>query len=145
MALRKALATIGSVLAVAACASNTTDPSKASTGATSSAASTTTTSGALSGVSVPDAFTPLTIQPISRSTFPFPGSDGKAHLAFDVQITNATAVPATLDAVDVVDGQDPTKVLVAFSGKQLVDPALAAWLPDLGMAGLAVWLFVRLR
>lgn len=29
--------------------------------------------------------------------------------------------------------------------KQLVEPPLAAWLPDLGMAGLAVWLFARLR
>jgi Peptidase family M23 len=122
-ALRNALAVTGSALAVAACASNTTDTSKESTSATSSTASTTATSGALAGVSVPDAFTPLTVQPISRSTYPFPGSDGKAHLAFDVQITNATAVLATLDAVDVVDAQDPTKVLVSFSGKQLVDPA----------------------
>jgi murein DD-endopeptidase MepM/ murein hydrolase activator NlpD len=122
-ALRNALAVIGSALVVAACASNTTDTSTGSTSPTSSAASTTTTSGALAGVSVPDAFTPLTIQPISRPTFPFPGSDGKTHLAFDVQITNATAAPATLDAVDVVDAQDPTKVLVSFSGKQLVDPA----------------------
>jgi hypothetical protein len=121
-ALRNALAVSGSALVVAACASNTTDTSKTSSSATSSAASTTTTSGALAGVSVPDAFTPLTIQPISRPTFPFPGSDDKTHLAFDVQITNATAVPATLDAVDVVDAQDPTKVLVSFSGKQLVDP-----------------------
>ena len=119
---RIALAVIGTGLAVAACASTTTDTSKGSTSATSST-STTTTSGALAGVSVPDAFTPLTIQPISRPTFPVPGSDGKTHLAFDVQITNATGVPATLDAVDVVDAQDPTKVLVSFSGKQLVDPA----------------------
>jgi biotin carboxyl carrier protein len=119
-AFRNALAVIATGLAVSACVPNPTDTSKGSTSATSTPAS--TTSGALVGVSVPDAFTPLTIQPISRSAFPFPGSDGKAHLAFDVQITNATAVPATLDAVDVVDAQDPTKVLVSFSGKQLVDP-----------------------
>jgi len=121
-ALRNASAVIGSALVVAACASNATDTSKTSTSATSGTASPTTTSGALAGVSVPDAFTPLTVQPISRPTLPFPGSDGKTHLAFDVQITNATAVPATLDAVDVVDAHDPTKVLVSFSGKQLVDP-----------------------
>jgi len=29
--------------------------------------------------------------------------------------------------------------------KQVVAPPLAAWLPDIGMAGLAVWLFARLR
>jgi lipopolysaccharide export system permease protein len=33
----------------------------------------------------------------------------------------------------------------SLASKQLVDPALAAWLPDLGMAALAVWLFARLR
>ncbi|MGA7053052.1 MAG: M23 family metallopeptidase [Mycobacterium sp.] len=120
-ALRNALALIGSALTVAACASTTTNTSPSPTSATSSPAS--AYSGALAGVSVPDAFTPLTVQPISRPTFPFPGSDNKNHLAFDVQITNATAVVATLDGVDVVDAQDPTKVLVSFSGKQLVDPS----------------------
>jgi len=113
------LTVTAAALAVAACTSHT---STSPTGATSSPASTTTNSGALAGVSVPDAFTPLTVQPISRSTFPFPGSDNKDHLAFDVQVTNDTAVLATLDAVEVVDAQDPTKVLVSFSGKQLVDP-----------------------
>src|SRR5262249_4913088 len=31
--------------------------------------------------------------------------------------------PATLDAVDVVDAHDPTKVIASFSAKQLVDPS----------------------
>jgi len=79
-------------------------------------------SGALSGVTVPDAYTPLTVEPISQPTFPFPGTDGKYHLAFDLQVTNATGAPASLTAVDVVDAQDPKKVLATFSGKQLIDP-----------------------
>jgi lipopolysaccharide export system permease protein len=33
----------------------------------------------------------------------------------------------------------------SLASKQLVDPALAAWLPDLGMAAVAAWFFVRLR
>ncbi len=33
----------------------------------------------------------------------------------------------------------------ALATKQLADPAVAAWLPDAGMAALAVWLFARLR
>ena len=33
----------------------------------------------------------------------------------------------------------------SLATKQLVDPALAAWLPNLGMIGLAAWLFARLR
>ena len=91
--VRSSLAVVASVLAVAAC--------------TSEAPATTPAADPLAGVHVPDAFTPLTVQPISQPTFPFLGTDNKYHLAFDMQVTNATAVPATLDAVDVVDGQDP--------------------------------------
>jgi biotin carboxyl carrier protein len=111
-AARKVLTVIGLTAVVAACTSNapTTAPAPG-------------TSGALSGVTVPDAFTPLTVQPISKPTFPFLGSDNKFHLAFDVQVTNATGTVATLDAVDVLDGQDPKKVIASFGAKQLVDPA----------------------
>jgi hypothetical protein len=114
------LAVIGLVLSVAACMS--TAPTGPTSTTTSSGSVAPNRNGALAGVSVPDAFTPLTVQPISRPTFPFPGTDNKYHLAFDVQITNAAALPASLNAVDVVDAQDPTKVLASFSGKQLVDP-----------------------
>lgn len=71
----------------------------------------------------PDAFTPLTVEPISQPTFPFPGTDQKFHLAFDVQVTNATAVPASLERVDVVDAQNVSNVLLSLTGPQLVDPA----------------------
>ena len=33
----------------------------------------------------------------------------------------------------------------SLATKQLVDPALAAWLPNIGMTGLAVYLFAKLR
>jgi len=99
------LAVIGLVLGVAACTSNAA-----------------TKNDPLAGLKVPDAFTPLTVAPISQPTFPFPGTDGKYHLAFDMQITNATSVPASLNAVDVVDAQNPTKVLASFSGRQLIEP-----------------------
>ncbi len=33
----------------------------------------------------------------------------------------------------------------SLATKQLIDPLLAAWLPNIGMAGLAAWLFARLR
>ena len=32
----------------------------------------------------PDSYTAVTITPIPRSTFPFHGSDGKYHIAYDV-------------------------------------------------------------
>lgn len=36
-------------------------------------------------------------------------------------------------------------VAATLATKQLIDPALAAWLPNMGMAGLALVLFARLR
>src|SRR3954452_13832516 len=49
------------------------------------------------GISVPDAFTSLVLTPVGRSTFPFRGSDGKYHVAYDLAILNTSAFPATLD------------------------------------------------
>lgn len=113
--LGKCLAVIGAVLTLAACTSTSPTGPTGPTG-------TPPKNDPLAGITVPDAFTPLTVAPISRPTFPFPGSDDKYHLAFDVQISNATAAPASLTGVDVVDAQDPKKVLAQFPGPTLVDP-----------------------
>ncbi|HEX4017028.1 MAG TPA: hypothetical protein VHX15_09855 [Frankiaceae bacterium] len=75
------------------------------------------------GISVPDAFTSLVLTPVGRGTFPFRGSDGKYHVAYDLVILNTSAFPATLDKLDVVDAAHPTKVIVSYSGKNLVDPS----------------------
>ncbi len=71
---------------------------------------------------MPDTFTSLVLVPLTTGTFPFLGSDQKYHVTYDLQLTNASQVPATLEKIDVVDGRDPTKVLASFSGAQLVDP-----------------------
>ncbi|GAB3017808.1 peptidase M23 [Mycobacterium bourgelatii] len=112
------MAVIALALTVGGCTSST--PSGPAASAPSGAPA---PSNAVAGIKVPDAFTPLTVAPISQPTFPFPGTDNKYHLAFDVQLTNSTAAPATLSAVDVVDAGDPNKVLASFGGVQLVDPA----------------------
>lgn len=112
---RKSLALFGILLTTAACTSSPKQP-----GGTASPPPPT---DPLAGITVPDAFTPLTVNPISRPTFPFPGTDDKYHLAFDVQVTNSTAAPATLTGVDVVDARDHNKVLASFTGPALVDPA----------------------
>jgi len=38
-----------------------------------------------------------------------------------------------------------TNIASSLATKQIVDPAVAAWLPNVGMAGLALWLFARMR
>ena len=77
------------------------------------------------GISVPDAFTSLVLTPVGRGTFPFRGSDGKYHVAYDLTILNASAFPTTLEKLEVVDAQHPTKVIASYSGKNLVDPTCA--------------------
>lgn len=75
----------------------------------------------LAGVTVTDAFTAVTVRPLSAAAVPFLGSDGRQHLAYDVELTNASAVPATLTRLDVVDAADRSRVLASFGGPDLVE------------------------
>jgi murein DD-endopeptidase MepM/ murein hydrolase activator NlpD len=128
---------VATLLVTSACssdsASNTTTAttsaaiSSAVPTTTAAAASTTAAAGTDSGsvttdLRVPDAFTAVTVRPLSDPTFPFKGSDGKYHVAYDLELTNAAAVPATIDKLDVVDASSPTTVIDSYSGLRLVDP-----------------------
>jgi hypothetical protein len=75
------------------------------------------------GITVKDAFTAVLVQVAGPPTFPFAGSDGKFHVAYNVVLQNASRVPATIRRLEVVDATDPTKVVASFADKQLVDPA----------------------
>ena len=79
-------------------------------------------SSALARIEVEDAYTAVVIRSVSAPTFPFLGSDGKYHVAYDLTLTNASNVPATVDRVDVARAGDPSKVIVSYSGTALVDP-----------------------
>jgi hypothetical protein len=74
------------------------------------------------GITVKDAFTSLMVQVTNPPTFPFAGSDGKFHVAYNVVLQNASRVPATIHKLEVVDATDTTKVIASFADKQLVDP-----------------------
>ena len=75
------------------------------------------------GITVKDAFTAVTVQVAGPPTFPFAGSDGKFHVAYNVVLQNASGIPATIRQFEVVDATDSTKILASFADKQLVDPA----------------------
>ena len=75
------------------------------------------------GITVKDAFTALLVQVADPPTFPFAGSDGKFHVAYNVVLQNASRVPATIRRLEVVDAADSTRVIVSFADDQLVDPA----------------------
>lgn len=74
-------------------------------------------------VSVPAAYTPVAMQQLGAPTMPFKGTDGKYHVVYDLLLTNASKVPASLEKVEVVDEANRSKVVATFSGKQLVDPS----------------------
>jgi hypothetical protein len=114
------------------CSSDTGSNTQTTTSATASAvpgnpaASTATKSasagGATTAIRVPDAFTAVTVRPLSAPTFPFKGTDGKYHVAYDLELTNASALPATILKLDVVDASSPTTIIDTYEGLRLVDP-----------------------
>lgn len=75
------------------------------------------------GISLPPAYTAVAFQQLGDQPRPFKGSDGKFHVLYDLQLTNASTSPAALVKVDVVDEANRSTVVASFSGKQLVDPA----------------------
>jgi hypothetical protein len=120
--------------AAAACSSDSstststppgTTTAEVSTAAAGTASATTATNGggSIDAISVPDAFTAVTVRSLSTPTYPFKGSDGKYHIAYDIELTNASPAPAVIEKIDVVDADSPTTVIDSFSGQRLVDPA----------------------
>ena len=66
-----------------------------------------------------DQFTPLVGSALTSNTRPFPGTDGKIHLAYELVLTNASATPATLEKVEVVDAANHSQALASFNGADL--------------------------
>ena len=128
------LATAAVLLVAAACSSDSgtstsTPPglttAEVSTAAAGTASATTAANGggSIDTIRVPDAFTAVTVRSLSTPTYPFKGSDGKYHIAYDIELTNATSSPAVIEKIDVVDAASPTTVIDTYSGLRLVDPA----------------------
>ena len=125
--LRAAAVLIAAGLVVAACSPGTGTPSAPASGTAAPPSGTTApatapATAASTGGTVPDAFTAVTVRPLSESTFPFLGSDGKYHVVYDLELTNAAPIPATVDRVDVADAANPGTVLASYSGTALVAP-----------------------
>jgi len=131
-------AMVASLIVAAGCSSDTTPNTETAASATASAApanpttatpatatnsaSANTGGGAAAALRVPDAFSAVAVRQLSDPTFPFKGSDGKYHVAYDIELTNASALPATIVKLDVVDASSPTTVIDSYEGLRLVDP-----------------------
>jgi len=123
-----AVAAAAALITVAGCSSDPATTTATTTTPTTSTATTGTSSAraagtgsATDGLRVPDAFSAVAVRPLSAPTFPFLGSDGKFHVVYDLELTNATPLPATIDRLDVVDASAPGTVIDSYSGTRLVD------------------------
>lgn len=70
-------------------------------------------------VAIPDAYTPVLVSVLGKPTFPFLGTDGKYHIAYDLEFTNASLIPATLQKVEVLDAADQSRVVATFDADVL--------------------------
>ena len=113
------------VIAAALAAACSPDSPSSSSASSNALVGNTLGGDAALGITVPDAYTALSLSPIARGAFPFFGSDGKYHVAYDLLILNVSAFPTTLEKLEIVDAAEPTKVLASFSGANLVDPNCA--------------------
>jgi hypothetical protein len=63
--------------------------------------------------------TPVVVSPLMANTQPVLGTDGRYHVVYELVLTNAMRVTATLKKVEVLDGNHPSRILAAFEGKDL--------------------------
>jgi len=67
-----------------------------------------------------DKLTPVIAAPLVPSTQAVVGTDGKQHLVYELVITNTGTTTATLQTIEVVGADAPTKVLAKFEGAALL-------------------------
>jgi hypothetical protein len=67
-----------------------------------------------------DQFTPVLVSTLTPKTGAFPGTDGKQHVVYELMLTNANPTPATLQKIEVLDESDPSHVVAAYPGSELL-------------------------
>jgi hypothetical protein len=70
----------------------------------------------------PDQFTPVIVSPLTPSAQPFPGTDGKYHVVYELLVTNTKPTPATLKKVEVLDASSRNShaVIASYEGDAVV-------------------------
>lgn len=70
--------------------------------------------------SLPDTFTAVIGRTIGAETAAVKGSDGKWHVVYELMLTNAKQVPASIESIQVLDAGDLSNVLLTISADELV-------------------------
>ncbi|HEU0287304.1 MAG TPA: M23 family metallopeptidase [Nocardioidaceae bacterium] len=69
----------------------------------------------------PQTFTPVVASTVGPETAAVRGTDGRYHVVYELQLTNAKPVPATIRSVAVLDEADRDRVITRFQGSRLVE------------------------
>ncbi|CCF84523.1 M23 family metallopeptidase [Nitrolancea hollandica] len=67
-----------------------------------------------------DTFTPMVASTLAPATAPVLGTDGKYHVVYELVLTNAKGLPATLQKVEVLDGDNSSRVIITFDGDSIL-------------------------
>ncbi len=70
---------------------------------------------------LPDALTPVLVRPVAAVVAPVLGDDGRYHVVYELWLTNAKALPATIGRIEVLDAADHGRILKSLSGEDLAD------------------------
>src|SRR4051794_26640154 len=66
-----------------------------------------------------DQWTPVVASTLNTGAAPVRGTDGRLHVVYELQLTNAKPVPATLQEIQVVDADRPDRVLARYADNDL--------------------------
>ena len=67
-----------------------------------------------------DTFTPVVVQPLGTRHVAVPGTDGLVHVVYELELANTKPAAATLQRIDVLDADHPSRVLASYAGPALV-------------------------
>lgn len=70
-------------------------------------------------LAVPDAFTPVLATFVGDRTAPVRTTDGRWHVVYELWLTNARPIPATVTRIDVLDYDAQGRVLATLAGEAL--------------------------
>ncbi len=66
-----------------------------------------------------DQFTPLAVSALTPGVHPFPGTDGRVHLVYELVFTNTTPTPVTLNKIDVIDAANQSTVVTSYAAGEV--------------------------
>ncbi|MCA1672413.1 MAG: M23 family metallopeptidase, partial [Actinobacteria bacterium] len=72
------------------------------------------------GAPAPTVFTPVVASVVASPASPVLGTDGRYHVLYELELINAKEASATLQSVEVLDADQPSRVITSYAGAAVV-------------------------